>query len=749
MALRKARRDAYIGQIRLIKSESTVTEVIVENNVDGFKYGYYDSYDKLVEDIEKINGKYNMYSTINPIKTNLDIPKNCFSDKKTVSISDDDIEKRSILLIDLITTTTKDIKEIKHLAFEKAKEISQCLLDEGWPEPIRVSSATGAYLLYDIDLPNNAESTKLIEKSLINLDTRFADDNVKVNRSKYNASEKCQLIGTRAVNQDVTPTYDPIIVSIATIPSKREIVTKNQLLKLAYNITKFEEEESNNIMIDVISNPVNCNIEKTQELTNTTRKSKEDQKESQAEILIKLGSCNAEFFIDDIEESYATIIVNGHKETYKINSRNFKMSLIKKYYEKTGKPPNNESINQALGVFEAKAIFNGNKKNVFRRCAKVGDKYYYDLVNDDWEVIEISRNGWRPVKDSRVVFVRNNNMKAQVSPEKYDDLSIINKHYRFKSKDDEILHIVILVSSFTNIAHPIVLYHGEKGSSKSTSMKKDRAIVDPAINDVVSMPKGNEDLAVYLYKNYLSCIDNVDNVPSEKSDLLCVASTGGSYTRRKMYTDDDETILYIKRPVILNGINIVATRPDLLDRSILLELERVPAEERKEDTAIWKEFEEDKPKILGLIFTVLSKALNIYEHVSLNRLGRMSDFTRLGYAIAEAAGIGGEVFLKAYLSNQNRANDEAIDLNPTAKAIQALMINENIWIGTVTELLLELKKVADRENIDTNSKLWANEANVLSRRLNEIKSNLESVGISYVIRQHNIGKVITIEKEKI
>lgn len=45
----------------------------------------------------------------------------------------------------------------------------------------------------------------------------------------------------------------------------------------------------------------------------------------------------------------------------------------------------------------------------------------------------------------------------------------------------------------------------------------------------------------------------------------------------------------------LNGINIVATRPDLLDRSILLELERIPKTERKTEKEIEEEFEKDLP----------------------------------------------------------------------------------------------------------------------------------------------------------
>ncbi|QLY79971.1 hypothetical protein [Clostridium intestinale] len=84
-------------------------------------------------------------------------------------------------------------------------------------------------------------------------------------------------------------------------------------------------------------------------------------------------------------------------------------------------------------------------------------------------------------------------------------------------------------------------------------MKKDRSIVDPAVRDVVSMPTSKEDLALILSNNYMPCFDNLDNITTEKSDMLCIAATAGGFSKRTLYSDD-ETILYFKEPVSLNGI---------------------------------------------------------------------------------------------------------------------------------------------------------------------------------------------------
>lgn len=204
------------------------------------------------------------------------------------------------------------------------------------------------------------------------------------------------------------------------------------------------------------------------------------------------------------------------------------MWLTKKYYDETGKAPGSDAMNQALGVFEMKAMYEGEERTLARRCTKYEGSYYYDLADSNWSNIVISKDGWKVVDNAPILFIRNKNMKAQVLPEKYDDLSIMDKHYRYKNKEDAILHKVNMVTKFIpDIAHPIDVIHGEKGASKTTSMKKDRSIVDPAVRDVVSMPTSKEDLTLILSNNYMPCFDNLDNITAEKSDMLCMAATGG------------------------------------------------------------------------------------------------------------------------------------------------------------------------------------------------------------------------------
>lgn len=456
---------------------------------------------------------------------------------------------------------------------------------------------------------------------------------------------------------------------------------------------------------------------------------KNEDKKGQIDILIDIVE-DIETYRTSMDETYVTIQIR--ENNVNVKSERFKKWIVSQFYNIESKIPTNDNIAKIILLLESRAMNEVNEVLVERRCATVVNCIYYDLKDDSCNVVKVSRDGWEIIKDPPVIFARTKTMYRQVTPERNGNLDILDKWFRYKDENHLILQKVILVASLIpNIARPIQVLHGEKGSSKTSTMKLVRDIIDPAIVPVVSIPKTIDDLAVYISKNYVPCFDNIDTISNQVSDLLCIAVTGGGHTKRKLYTDDEEQVMFFQRFIVLNGINVVATRPDLLDRCILLELERIPPNERKEEKVLREEFEKDKPIILGAIFETLSKAMSIYDQVELNNLGRMADFTRWGYAIAEVLGIGGDKFLEAYLNNQNNANIEALESHPVGFAMYKFMEDKTVWSGSPTKLLSELEIVAGFEKIDTTNSNWAKTPNVLSKRLNEIKSNLLDVGIEF------------------
>ncbi len=472
----------------------------------------------------------------------------------------------------------------------------------------------------------------------------------------------------------------------------------------------------------------------------------ESKKESQADILIRVSD-GAEFFKSDLGEAYAAVILNGHKEVMKVKDKKFKMWLTKQYYDATKRAPGSDAMNQALGVMEMKAAFEGDDHRLQLRVAEKGDAFYYDLANEDWSVVKVEPNVCHVLNEPPILFTRNKNTKAQVLPNFTGDLKKLLNHVRIKNEDDQILYLVYLVTCFIpSIPHVVLVFSGEKGASKSTSMRMTRQIVDPAVQDLLTMPNSMKDLAISLANNYMPSFDNLDGLSAEKSDLLCITSTGGAFSKRTLFTDDDETLLELRRCVGMTGINVVVTRADLIDRSIIIELDRIPENERKEEREVWEAFEKDRANVVGGALQTLARAMAIYPNLKLDKLSRMADFTRWGYAIAEVLGYGGNRFLQAYRKNRNKSNEEAISSHPVAATVVAFMKDKQTWSGSVSRFLSELERVAELERINIKVKTFPKAAHILSRRLKEVTSNLEDVGITFEVRHAGDYKKVSIQK---
>ena len=87
-------------------------------------------------------------------------------------------------------------------------------------------------------------------------------------------------------------------------------------------------------------------------------------------------------------------------------------------------------------------------------------------------------------------------------------------------------------------------------------------------------------------------------------------------------------------------------------------------------------------------------------------------------------------FLYAYYKNIGLQTEQAIEASPVAVAIKEFMSSKKYWKGTATELLDELEKIAEDLKIKIkNNRQWPGAPNSLSRKLNEVKTNLREIGI--------------------
>ena len=408
-------------------------------------------------------------------------------------------------------------------------------------------------------------------------------------------------------------------------------------------------------------------------------------KKSQCEHLLKIAS-TLPLFHDPNNETYVFL----DNEVVSLRSRTIRHYLSYQMNKKTGKSPNSDSLNQTITTLEGKAIYESPKKELFNRVAQLDNALWYDLGKG--ESVKISNEGWS-IESSPILFKRYAHQQEQVTPagggdpwEIFDFLNVDKEH--------QLLVLVYIISCFVpDIPHPIFHPHGSQGAGKTTLCRVIKKICDPSSIETLITPKEITQLTQVISHHHVCLFDNLSDLPSWMSDLLAQACTGGGFSKRKLYTDDEDVIYQVKRCIGLNGINLLVSKSDLMDRTILLHLERIVPNKRIDEKVLWENFDKVKTEILGGIFDTLVKAIAIHPSVKLSQLPRMADFAKWGYAIAEALGHKGTDFMKAYQQNVERQNEEVIQYNTLAQAMVSFMSDKDTWNGMIKEVWEEYRQL--------------------------------------------------------
>ena len=415
---------------------------------------------------------------------------------------------------------------------------------------------------------------------------------------------------------------------------------------------------------------------------NSKGKKKESKEKSKVELLVSLTEEDCTFFTDEHGEGYVALNIGDGYKVMRIRSREFKDYLCLLLYQRGGKSPSTETINVALNLLEGKAKFDGKRIPLSVRVASKDGKIFYDLCHPDWKIVEITSDGWRIVPHSSIVFKRYPHQQPQVNPPQVgpEEFKRLEKYSPLEEGDRLIFLVHIASYLIPDFPHPIGALYGPHGSGKTTLLRLIRKLIDPSSVGILSLPHDPRETIQLLAHHYFAPFDNVSRLNEWQSNMLCRAVTGEGQSKRELYTDDDDVIYSFRRCLALNGINLTADNPDLMDRVIPYRLERIPRTERKSEKKIIEQFEQDLPYILGGLFSVISKALKIYPEVEKDldgeELPRMADFTLWGEAIARALGYPPLEFRDQYLKKIRSINKETLEAHVIGDLILKLVERE-------------------------------------------------------------------------
>jgi hypothetical protein len=393
--------------------------------------------------------------------------------------------------------------------------------------------------------------------------------------------------------------------------------------------------------------------------------------------------------------------------------------------------PSETSQKAALNTLFGQAKFEGPEKSVFRRVARFEDAIWIDMCDEDWRAVKVAAGDWEVLDNPSVMFVRSPTMRPLPNPSEKGEIAPLWSLLNIPLGDQILLLCWILECYRVETPYVVLELVGEQGSAKSKTQDVLRDFIDPNQVNLRAKPKNRESLFVSAENSHLISYENLSHLPPELQDAFCTLATGGGFADRTLYTNKEETIIEVKRPVVLNGISVLVTAQDLLDRTIHIDMPRIL--NRKTEKQIEKEISENKGTIWGGLLDLLADALKILPSVKIGQktLPRMADFAYLGEAVYRSLGKAEGNFLADYEANRYEGVHRTIDSSPVAsKLIDFIDSSENQeFKGTIGVLFEELNDMSHHEDA------WPKSARGFGSSLRRMAPSLRRLGYKVQIAE--------------
>lgn len=454
------------------------------------------------------------------------------------------------------------------------------------------------------------------------------------------------------------------------------------------------------------------------------------------------------FFHSQFMEPFLSIPNEPLAYSLPIKSEQTSFLLSGLAWKQFGVPLSDTEMGQVKSILSARALFDGEQKQLFNRVGELDNSIYWDLC--DGTSIKISKETIERIETPILFRTYQHQKKISVDLRQNETIENarktligIKKYFRITDEDELELFLIYLCSSLIpNIPHPILKFEGVQGSGKSVSFRFVKRLIDPSIVELATFSKSKDDITQQIDEQYLAFFDNVDGLTDEQGDILCRASTGEGYQKRKLYTDSGSIYRVYRRCIGINGIAITNIRPDLMDRILAFELERIPSNERKPERIIEENLSTDAPVIRGAICRIVQESLRILDEVrqDMNEFGRLADFCLFGEAIGRALGLPPNQFLSIYAKKIREQNVTVAGV--LGDSINAMMEEREVWEGMPKELFNELVERSKSLGYDTDKPDtgFPNRSNELGKYLKKLKPIIAEEGFEIKLPNRPKGR---------
>ncbi|MBT6361706.1 MAG: bifunctional DNA primase/polymerase, partial [Rhodospirillaceae bacterium] len=255
------------------------------------------------------------------------------------------------------------------------------------------------------------------------------------------------------------------------------------------------------------------------------------------------------------QEPFIKVPVGSHHENLRIDGNSFSYWLSREHYGRHKTSPSRQALEEATHQIIGHARFDGAEAPVHLRLGEHQGSIWIDLGNEDWSAVKVTSNGWRVFADAPIHFRRTAGMESLPIPVAGGSLDDLRPFLNVGTEDQFKFLVGWLLGALRPTGpFPILVINGEQGSGKSTLARVMRMLVDPNTLPIRSKPRGEQDLYIAANNGWVISLDNLSSVNDWLSDCLCRLATGGGFSTRKLYSDDDEILINVTCPIVINGI---------------------------------------------------------------------------------------------------------------------------------------------------------------------------------------------------
>lgn len=369
-----------------------------------------------------------------------------------------------------------------------------------------------------------------------------------------------------------------------------------------------------------------------------------------------------------------------------IYSEEMKSILTYQYHKKYDLALSGTALKEALDTACSRALQEGDEWDIRIRCARNPEALEIDHVEERGLRIRILPDLVELIesKDGKHYFIQPPGALALPLPNfeagaeaALSHLSLLERYINLQDTDDLILLVTwVAYSLYGQRGFPILALVGPAGSGKSETARMLRQLIDPNSLPLGSLPNSERDAFIEADSSRLLIYDNIQPVrKTELSDRLAKIATGGGIRPRQLYSDNATVPMFVCNPILTTSIEVPARRPDLVDRMLTVNLQRVPEDKRTPSKVLEQRYLEDAPKIFAGICVLISQVMVELQSLDADsiQLPRLADFGLFGIAAERVMGAAEGTFMQLYQKAVKESSQGVVEEEPLLEAVIAFM----------------------------------------------------------------------------